>query len=71
METSPPRHLPVGGETEGGLTVLRLPFEYHLQCDADLLIVRRSDGSFVVAFNASNVDPSKWSGRSGRMPISG
>jgi hypothetical protein len=49
--------LPVGGETEGGLTGLRLPFEHHLQCDADLLMLRRSDGSFVAAFNASNVDP--------------
>ena len=46
-----------GGETEEGLTELRLPFGYHLQCDADLLILRRSDSSFVAAFGAGNVDP--------------
>jgi len=34
-----------------------LPFGYNLECDADLLIVRRSDGSFVAAFGAGNVDP--------------
>ena len=33
-----------------------LPFGYYLQYDADLLIVRRSDGDFVVAFNVRNVD---------------
>ena len=33
-----------------------LPFGYYLQYDADLLIVRRSDGTFVAAFNASKVD---------------
>jgi hypothetical protein len=35
----------------------RLPFGYNLEHDADLLILRRPDGSFVTAFNASNVDP--------------
>jgi hypothetical protein len=33
-----------------------LPFGYNLECDADLLILRRSDGSFVAAFGAGNVD---------------
>ena len=56
METSHSRGLPAEGETEDGPTGLRLPFGYHLQCDADLLIVRRSDGSFVAPFNAG-VDP--------------
>jgi hypothetical protein len=28
-----------------------LPFGYYLERDADLLVVRRSDGSFVAAFN--------------------
>ncbi len=52
METSPPRRLSAEGETEDGLTGSRLPFGYDLERDADLLIVRRSDGSFVAAFNA-------------------
>ena len=46
-----------GRDTQPVLTGSRLPFGYHLECDADLLIVRRSDGSFVAAFNAGNVDP--------------
>jgi hypothetical protein len=56
METSHPRRLPAKGETGDGLTGLRLPFGYRLERDADLLIVRRSDGSFLAAFNAG-VDP--------------
>jgi hypothetical protein len=44
-------------EAKDGLTGLRLPFGYHLQCDADLLILRRSDASFVTAFGVGNVDP--------------
>jgi hypothetical protein len=31
---------------------LELPFGYYLQLDADLLILRRPDSSFVAAFNA-------------------
>jgi hypothetical protein len=34
-----------------------LPFGYYLEYDADLLIMRRSDGSFVAAFNAVGADP--------------
>jgi hypothetical protein len=34
-----------------------LPFGYYLECDADLLILRRFDGSFVAAFGAGNADP--------------
>jgi hypothetical protein len=33
-----------------------LPFGYYLQYDADLLILRRSDRSFVAAFSARGVD---------------
>ena len=33
-----------------------LPFGYYLECDADLLILRRSDGSFVAAFDAVGAD---------------
>jgi hypothetical protein len=29
----------------------KLPFGYYLELDADLLTLRRSDGSFVAAFN--------------------
>jgi len=32
------------------------PFGYYLQRDADLLILRRSDDSFVAAFSARGVD---------------
>jgi hypothetical protein len=34
----------------------KLPFGYYLECDADLLAVRRPDGSFVAAFNAVGAD---------------
>ena len=34
-----------------------LPFGYYLDRDADLLVLRRSDGSFVAAFGVGNVDP--------------
>jgi hypothetical protein len=34
-----------------------LPFGYFLERDADLLILRRSDDSFVAAFSAEGVDP--------------
>jgi hypothetical protein len=33
-----------------------LPFGYYLECDADLLILRRSDNSLVAAFSAEGVD---------------
>ena len=33
-----------------------LPFGYHLDWDADLLTLRRADGSFVAAFSARGVD---------------
>jgi hypothetical protein len=36
---------------------LRLPFGYYVECDPDLLIVRRSDGAFVAAFSIGNADP--------------
>jgi hypothetical protein len=34
----------------------KLPFGYYLDRDADLLILRRPDGSFVAAFNAVGAD---------------
>lgn len=34
----------------------KLPFGYYLELDADLLILRRPDSSFVVAFNAAGAD---------------
>ena len=34
----------------------QLPFGYYLERDADLLVLRRSDGSFVAAFNVRGVD---------------
>ena len=34
----------------------KFPFSYYLDRDADLLILRRPDGSFVVAFNAVGAD---------------
>ena len=34
-----------------------LPFSYYLERDADLLILRRSDTSFVAAFSAFGADP--------------
>jgi hypothetical protein len=33
----------------------KLPFGYYLERDADLLVVRRSDGSFVAAFTVGSV----------------
>ena len=35
---------------------LWLPFGYYLEYDAELLIMRRPNGSFVTAFNAMDVD---------------
>jgi hypothetical protein len=34
----------------------RLPFGYHLERDANVLILRRPHGSFVAAFNALGTD---------------
>lgn len=34
----------------------KLPFGYYLERDADLLILRRTDSSFVAAFSARGVD---------------
>ena len=34
-----------------------LPFDYYVERDPDLLILRCSDGSFVAAFSARGVDP--------------
>jgi hypothetical protein len=34
----------------------KLPFGYYLERDADLLILRRSDRTFVAAFSARGVD---------------
>ena len=34
----------------------KLPFGYHLERDADLLILCRPNGSFVAAFSALSVD---------------
>jgi hypothetical protein len=47
----------VGHESIDGHKGSWLPFGYHLECDADLLILRRSDGSFVTAYSAAYVDP--------------
>jgi hypothetical protein len=33
-----------------------LPFDYYVERDADLLILRRSDNSLVAAFSAEGVD---------------
>ncbi len=35
----------------------KLPFGYYVERDPDLLILHRSDGSFVAAFSAWGVDP--------------
>jgi hypothetical protein len=41
---------------EKGHDGLDLPFGYYLERDADLLILRRPDSSFVAAFSARGVD---------------
>jgi len=48
--------LPVRHENIEGHYWLYLPFGYYLDRDADLLMLRRSDGSLVAAFCASGVD---------------
>ncbi len=38
---------------------IHLPSGYWLERDADVLILRRPDGSFVAAFSARGAEPSK------------
>jgi hypothetical protein len=42
-------------ERTNGHDGIELPFGYYLERDPDLLILRRSDGSFVDAFNVRDV----------------
>jgi len=56
MRTSPSNRSPTGRKARDEYKESWLPFSYNLEYDADLLIVRRSDGSFVAAFNSRNVD---------------
>jgi hypothetical protein len=44
-----------GQESIDGHDRFELPFGYYLERDADLLVVRRSDGSFVAAFTVGSV----------------
>jgi len=46
-------------ESIDGHNEFKLPFGYYLQRYADLLILRRSDGSVVAAFSARGVDLSE------------
>jgi hypothetical protein len=46
----------LGHRTRDELNGLALPFGYYLERDGTLLILRRSEGSFVAAFSASDVD---------------
>jgi hypothetical protein len=48
--------VPVRYEGTNDHSVLWLPFDYYLERDADLLMLRRSDGSFVAAFSTGGVD---------------
>ena len=43
--------------TRAELNGLELPFGYYLERDGILLILRRSEGSFVAAFSTRGVDP--------------
>jgi len=45
-----------GQENTDGHDGFELPFGYYLERDADLLALRRSDGSFVAAFTVRGVD---------------
>jgi hypothetical protein len=45
-----------GQESIDGHERFELPFGYYLERDADLLVLRRSDGTFVAAFNVGGVD---------------
>jgi hypothetical protein len=46
----------MGQESTNGHDGFELPFGYYLEFDADLPTLRRSDGSFVVAFNIGGID---------------
>jgi hypothetical protein len=46
----------VDRESIDGLNAFRLPFGYYLELGADLLILRRSEGSFVAAFSTLGAD---------------
>ena len=45
-----------GHKSIDGHNASELPFGYYLELDADLLILRRSDGTFVAAFSTRGVD---------------
>jgi hypothetical protein len=45
----------VGHERTDGHEGFELPFGYYLERDADLLVLRRSDGSFAAAFDVRDV----------------
>lgn len=45
----------LGSTDEGNCTML--PFGYHVEHHADLLILRRPDCTFVAAFSAMGADP--------------
>jgi hypothetical protein len=47
----------VGHESADEHSGFWLPLGYHLERDADLLILRRSDGSFLAAFSAVGAEP--------------
>jgi hypothetical protein len=47
----------VGHESTDGHSELWLLFGHYLERDADILILRRSDGSFVAAFSAVGAEP--------------
>jgi hypothetical protein len=46
----------VGHEGTYGHDGFELPFGYYLERDAELLVLRRSDGSFVAAFNVRGLN---------------
>jgi hypothetical protein len=46
----------MGQKSIDGHNGFELPFGYDLELDADLLILRRSDGTFVAAFSPRGVD---------------
>jgi len=46
----------MGHEGIGGHNGFWLPFGYYVERDADVLILRRADGSDVAAFSAIGVD---------------
>ena len=45
----------VGRERTNGHEEFELPFGYYLERDAELLVLRRSAGSFVAAFDVGSV----------------